>query len=1006
MRLRQVGWAVAVVILLWTRLAGAQSTTGTISGHVSDRQGLVLPSVTVTVLSPSLQGIRTTITSEIGDYAISLLPPGTYTLTFELAGFQKQELKAILAPTQTLPVDATLGQAAITEEVTVVGTPAHVVTQTAQVATNFRQDLIATLPTNRDINASVLMAPSVHATGAGGAYSIAGAMSFETLFMINGVSVSDNLRGQPYDLYIEDAVQETAVATAGISAEYGRFSGGVVNVITKSGGNLFSGSLRDSLLNDKWRAFTPFEQRSIAADTAHADTRINRTVPTYEYTIGGPIESDRLWFFGAGRLQKQESGRTLNQTNIPYTYQSNQRRNEAKITYSPRPGHRFQTAYIDSFEDQKNQAQNTQNVMDLNSLYDAKHPMNLFTVEYAGVLSPALVFEGRFSARNETWQGVGSATQDPVLGTLLVDRSLRRYWSPTFCGVCGPEQRDGQEVFAKGSYFSSTKRLGSHQMVFGYDGYNDRRLSNNHQSGSDYRILGANAILQGTTLTAQFIADGTTLIQWNPIFTTSNGTNFRTHSLFYNDNWRVSNRVTANLGLRYDRNHGVDSSKTLVTSEAAWSPRVGVILDPFGNQKWSVTGNVARYVDGIANLVANAAATGGNPDTYQFAYQGPDINKDPSGSLTPTADGVRQVLDWFRDNGAESRPIVGTLNVVGVSTIIGKNLRAPSVWEYATGVNRQLGSRAAVRADLVVRRYHDFYSLRTDTTTGTVVDTRPNAPPGVVNRRYDLSVVENTSIPKRQYAGLSLQGQYRFNAGVETGVNYTLSHASGNIDGETAAGPGGAVVSQYPEYKQASWNYPDGDLAIDQRHRARMWATYTPQRLSGLALSVLQTLESGVPYGAVSPAGVNPQPYVTNPGYVTAPGGSNTTYYFTARDAFHTEGQERTDVAASYHYTLKNARGLQFFGQLQVLNVLNHYQLCGCGAATVFADGGAVLVSRIDQTVRTSVTSSSVYQTFNPFTTTPVRGVNWDYGPNFGKAINRFAYTTPRTLRITFGVRF
>src|SRR6185369_5953931 len=153
----------------------------------------------------------------------------------------------------------TLGQAAIAEEVTVVGTPAHVVTQTAQVATNFRQDLIATLPTNRDINASVLMAPSVHATGAGGAYSIAGAMSFETLFMINGVSVSDNLRGQPYDLYIEDAVQETAVATAGISAEYGRFSGGVVNVITKSGGNLFSGSFRDSINNDSWRALTPFE---------------------------------------------------------------------------------------------------------------------------------------------------------------------------------------------------------------------------------------------------------------------------------------------------------------------------------------------------------------------------------------------------------------------------------------------------------------------------------------------------------------------------------------------------------------------------------------------------------------------------------------------------------------------------------------------------------------------------------------------------------------------------
>src|SRR5205085_1955790 len=206
---------------------------------------------------------RTTVTSEIGDYAIPLLPPGTYAVTFELAGFHKQELKAVLTPTQTLPVDGVLGQAAIAEEVTVVGTAAHVVTQTAQVVTNFRQDTMSALPTNRDINAAVLMAPSVHATGVNGAYSIAGAMSFETLFMINGVSVSDNLRGQPYDLYVEDAVQETTIATAGISSEYGRFSGGVVNVITKSGGNRFSGSLRDSLLNDKWRAFTPYEHTTI-----------------------------------------------------------------------------------------------------------------------------------------------------------------------------------------------------------------------------------------------------------------------------------------------------------------------------------------------------------------------------------------------------------------------------------------------------------------------------------------------------------------------------------------------------------------------------------------------------------------------------------------------------------------------------------------------------------------------------------------------------------------------
>src|SRR5439155_16923016 len=130
---------------------------------------------------------------------------------------------------------------------------ADVLTQTSQVATNFKQELIATLPTNRDINAVLLMAPAVHPSGPSGNYSIAGAMSFESLFMVNGVNVGENLRGQPFALYIEDAIQETTVSTSGISAEYGRFSGGVVNVITKSGTNLFSGSFRDTMYNDNWR---------------------------------------------------------------------------------------------------------------------------------------------------------------------------------------------------------------------------------------------------------------------------------------------------------------------------------------------------------------------------------------------------------------------------------------------------------------------------------------------------------------------------------------------------------------------------------------------------------------------------------------------------------------------------------------------------------------------------------------------------------------------------------
>jgi hypothetical protein len=96
---------------------------------------------------------------------------------------------------------------------------------------------------------------------------------------------------------------------------------------------------------------------------------------------------------------------------------------------------------------------------------------------------------------------------------------------------------------------------------------------------------------------------------------------------------------------------------------------------------------------------------------------------------------------------------------------------------------------------------------------------------------------------------------------------------------------------------------------------------------------------------------------------------------------------------------------LQFFTQAQVINLFNQFQLCGCGG-NVFQNGGATTQTRIDTTTLTSVNTAAKYTAFNPFTTAPVQGVNWDYGPVFGTALNRLAYTSPRQFRFTFGVRF
>jgi hypothetical protein len=1003
----------AVVCLLFSASAFAQSTTGTISGRVTDSQGLALPGVTVSATSPNLQGVRETVTSENGDYILNLLPSGPYRVVFELSGFQRVERSVGLAPTQVLPLQVELGVASLTETVQVVGRTADVLTQTSQVATNFDQTLISTLPTQRDYRAVMLMAPAVHPTGPSGSFSVAGSMSFENLYMVNGVSVNENLRGQAQDLVIEDAMQETTVATAGVSAEFGRFGGGVINIVTKSGGNLFSGSFRDTLTNDNWRTLVPKRTNDPFAN----DSKIDDVVPTHEYTVGGPVIRDRVWFFTAGRMQTNAINRQLVITNIPYVFTDKSSRYEGKLTYALDANHRVQGAYTKINRDETNGTFNTTTSMDLNSLYDRSLPEDLFTINYTGVITPNFFLEGRYSQRNLTFVGSGSKYTDLQKGTLLIDPAGRRYNAPTFCGVCTDEERDNQDVFIKGSYFMSTSGVGSHNVAFGYDTFNDVRLANNYQSGSNYRLINAPAILEGTNLIATFV-NGTTQFQWNPIFVLSQGTKFRTHSVFVNDNWTVTDRITANIGLRMDRNDGVDSNGLLVANSMAFSPRLGVVWDPIGDQRWSVTGSVAKYVAGLLNSIADQTSPAGNSDQYNFVYRGPSINTDPATRVS-NEQAIQMAFDWFNANGAATLPLTGSPSVRGVTPQVQSSLDSPAVWEYATGVNRQFGNRATVRADFVYRDYGGFYVQRTDVSTGPATDTREFAPASVAGRQYDLTLLENDedNLLNRQYAGLSMQAQYRAGTRFDFGGNYTISRAWGNVDGETvpngpiAAGSAGReAVLSYPEYRGA-WNYPSGDLSIDQRHRARLWINVNPW--GGLTLSLLQALESGVPYSASNQNGsfvngVDPRPYVANPGYLNPPDGANTQYYFTGRDAFRLEGQKRSDFAAMYSHDLSvgGGRMLDLFVQAQVINLFDQFQLCGCGGNAAFALGGNVQNQTVDTAVRTNITHPALYQSFNPFTTTPVEGVHWAKSPTFGLALNRFAYTTPRTFRLTFGVRF
>ena len=664
--------------------------------------------------------------------------------------------------------------------------------------------------------------------------------------MVNGVTANENVRGQPtsFNMYIEDAIQETIVATEGVSAEYGRFSGGLVNIITKSGSNSFHGSFRDTLNNDDWRAlvegngnFAPLAAGQTTPpcnfvtgiggtqirdpNCFAGDTKADKVVPTYEYVLGGPIVRNRLTFFTAGRFQNLETARnTVNPVNFPYVFEDQRKRYEIKLTGSATSKHRFEGSYQKEAATQVNNTFSTTTSMDPASLYTRETPLDAYQVSYNGILSNQLFVEARFSARKFSFVGSGAQTTDLIDGTLLLDgaRGNLRYWSPTLCGVCGRgrEDRDNDNEYVKATYFKSTKGVGTHTVVFGFDSFNDKRFVDAHQSGSDYRIIGTTSIVRtadancGTSpgcIFPQFLP-GSTTFQFDPIAVGSLGTNFRTNALFINDNLRWNDNLTFNLGLRWDKNNGKDSAGTVVARDSKLSPRIGVVWDPKGDGNWVVSASYGVYTAALANSIADSASAAGNGATLQWTYTGPAINPDlnaPTSSLVAPPAAIQQVFNWCARDArgfcTAASPVSST--VPGVSVRIGDNLKSPSVNAYAFGVSRQIGSRGVVRADYSFRDYQDFYSRRIDRTTGIVVDEFGN--------RSDLAIVENTSDLKRRYSGVTISGNYRVTSGTTFGGNYTLSRLWGNLEGENVgSGPVPADLFQYPSTGKRPGTHPKG----------------------------------------------------------------------------------------------------------------------------------------------------------------------------------------------------
>ncbi len=996
----------AAFVLLIAAPAFAQ-TTATLTGTVTT-DGKPLPGATVTITSPSFQGFRTSVTGENGGYVFPALPPGEYSIGFELEGLQSVSKSARLQLAQTARADADLKVSAMTEAITVTASVPSML-ENSQVATHLEASLIDRLPLVRTVLATACLAPGVTPnTVSGRQVSISGSPGYDNLIMVNGVVITENVRSQAALLFIEDAIQETTVLAGAISAEYGRFTGGVVNSITKSGGNQFSGSFRDSRTNPSWTERTPFAGQVRGIDKAN---------DIYEATLGGYVLRDRLWFFGAGRQEESVIARSTFRTNLAYAETFADERYEGKLTGQITPKHNLVASYLDKTAKAQN-SRFASAIYDLFSLTPRSDPEALLGVFYNGVIANNLLLEGRYSERK--WNvsvGGGSRYTDLLRGTLLRNRAdgLARFNSPTSCGVCENETRNNDGWVVKGNYYRSTNTMGGHNLIAGIENFSQHLFASKHQSGSDFTIDVTDVVrVPGSAV--PLLIDGTavprtgssTRIRWTPIFVGANENDLATQSAFINDRWNLSKHWSFNIGLRYDKNNSVDANGNKTSDDRNFSPRLTAVYDLRGDGRNRFTASYNKYVSQIGEGPGTSAENAGRPATVDFNYTGPAIN--PVGTTTanliPAHQAVQMIFGFFNSQcnaqgqcGVQNLSLLrpgGSREVPGFSNEFRGSLKSPNVDEITVGYGMQVGRSGFARVDVISRDWNDFYNFRIDSFTPVKTD--------FLGISHDIQLVESTNNITREYRGVQFQGSFRpsrFNIG----INYTYATLEGNDTQEDASsGNVGnhAPGTFYPEYYDYAQNQPVGYLPGDVRHRARGWISYDlpwPSFLGNLNVSVLQSYDSALPYSAV---GTIDFAYTGAPNiarYSNPP--TDGTYFFSDRGEFRVDDITRTDFAVNY--TLPIWR-VQLFVQADLLNAL--------GEDGIEAPGfiNTAIMTRFD---------SANFAPFHPFTVTPkecprgvsgadckAMGAHFQKSVGFGTPSSASAYQLARTYRFAAGVRF
>jgi outer membrane receptor protein involved in Fe transport len=864
-RIAFIGAALAAVLL--DAHIGVAQTTGLLEGTVRDEGSSPLPGVTLSVHGPHLQGTRTITTESSGVFRFPAVPPGEYVVRAELPGFRAQEKTATVSLDATATADFTLEQE-VAAAVVVTGVAPIVDTTSTTTGTNYTSNVITHLPVGRNYADIVRSNPGVDqdrgdTQGRSLALTVYGATSAENQWIIDGVNTTNVMKGSQGKAINNEFVQEVEVKTGGYQAEYGRALGGVINVITKSGGNDFHGD-----------AFYYYDSDRTQADpviTSQDETLAGMRVATYERQdygadLGGYVLKDRLWFFAAYNriVQNSAVSRYVStdfvSANDRFPIHSTTDLYSGKLTWNIAAS---STLVGTIFSDP------TTNSGAAGS--DPSQGYSGINVPPIANREPTTWFSQRSIGGTDYGLRLNQIFGASALATIQASRHHDRYHltAPDIVATydmtcqngapddpCPPPNVENSRTGGYGFIYGALDRSQSHRDQVRGD-LNIYLATHEIKGGGDY--LYSRSVVEDSASGGQvvriFNEKGTTYyrheyyavspIDPTPVTAAVVRPNTSDYGFYLQDSWRPTAGLTINAGVRWDTERIRNYADVTSIHTSIWQPRVGIVWDPWKDGATKVYASGGRF---SYSLPMDIAARAYGNQTLFWVY-----NFDPSSLIQDPHVPGHETSIWQGGTYGEIadpslKPISQDELTLGVERLLN-----PTLVVGVKGIYRKLHAAIEDRCDL------DYSSPDTDYNGCGLMNPGSHEPiasghiPGC-NGLYDENGIETCTptIPatppaRRLYRAVELFGRWSVSNRFWLQASYLYSSLRGNYDGEVSSGYFGQTDPGInADFDYAAFNHDGyGRLFLDRPHRLRLDTYYVTA--FNLSVGLQGFVSSGTP---------------------------------------------------------------------------------------------------------------------------------------------------------------